>query len=85
MTANDIKEFLGLDCSKNVQTLELAHISPEEWASWLTHLGYRWQIQFSGPWGRDLYTDLERLLHSTPDEVCIVHSDKIATFRETIN
>ena len=85
MTANDIKEFLGLDCSRNGQTLDLGYISPEEWASWLTHLGYRWQVQSSGPWWHDLHTDLESLLHATPNEVRIIHSDKIATFREKID
>lgn len=84
MTTNDIKEFLGLDYSKNGQTLGLGHISQEEWASWLTHLGYRWQVQLSGPWGSDLHTDLESLLHTTLDEVRIVHSEKTATFREGV-
>jgi hypothetical protein len=85
MTENNIKEFLGLDCSRNGQTLDLGHISPEEWASWLTWLGYRWQVQFSEPWGQDVHTDMDSLFHGSWNEVRIVHSDKIATFREKID
>jgi hypothetical protein len=73
-----------MDSSKNGQTLELGHISPEEWASWLTWLGYRWQVQTSGPWGHDIHTDIESLFLPSLNEVRIVHSERLATFRKKV-
>lgn len=84
MTTEKIKELLGFDYSVNAQTLPLEHLSVEEWAFWIDHLGYRWQVQENTPWGIEISTSSKALPHTKANEARVVHSEKLATFRVRI-